>query len=295
MVSSRVRRLNCLWFASLLAISIAFVVPSWAHATLYAAQYLSYQFPVAVQGMGLHGIAFAQDNTVNIYNPAMVGRASRPVVGCGYGKYYWDDTVSSLGLQASLPETHLGVGLQLLQCFSPGIERYDVNDQPQGTLDAVQRYVLFGCSVQVADQTTVGVSLGDLGENYDRYHYQSTVFNFGVTQRVSDQLILGMLLNNLSASRIADYPIASTLELGLDWNLAWIELSGEWIYFSDGDVNCNGGFQVPLTPALVVRAGSANGDWRCGVGYQMPFVQLDYCFKPHILGDIHLFSLSFLL
>jgi len=282
----------------LLLISIigcfAFSADAWSITRTYSSEFMDYQCSIRNQSMGLSGVALLNGNQLNLYNPALLGVKTEKLFSCYFGNIFWDDFVTSFLLSGST-STGVSYGIQLLQVYSPGIEKYLENDTYLGTFDATQRYLNLSFTKAFSDTNGVGLSLGYINENYDTVHYNGFVINWGFYHYFLDNWMIGGVIDNITRSKLGKDPIATRITLGTSYTTEIGSASIEYAYIDNLAQKMNIGLDFMLNQYLSLRIGTSGQQWRGGVGLTSASLNVDLSFKPHTLGNSYLMSISFIL
>ncbi|MBU0573682.1 MAG: PorV/PorQ family protein [Candidatus Margulisbacteria bacterium] len=264
------------------------------------AAYLSIGNGVRGAGMGGAFSSVADEVTAMYWNPAGIGRLTRPELSATYNMWLLDTNYSTVHyLQPSIIG-NFGVSAFYLN-YGAIEETTLTNRTGTGRAFTPSSYVFnLTWAKEVWSNLCLGASAKLLQENIDAYSEGGSSFDFGLTYK-SEPLGMNFGLSLMNVGSSGGDKLGETMRMGFSkvfWDRLLVALDCNLP--GDRDVYANLGFEYIMNDILALRCGyntltqeNAGGNWGIGVGLRLSRFNVDYAYVPYEdLGSAHRIGLK---
>jgi hypothetical protein len=273
------------------------------------ADFLLAQVPARPAGMGGVFVAFHDDPSAFLWNPASVAYALSPAISATEYNSIVDTSYEELSYAQDLDllQTPGGLGLGVQYDSTANLEQTDLQGNDIGAINNYDLVLQGAYGIRLNRELSLGLGLKGFGSQLAEYHSSGYAVDLGAQSDLNSWLGVGLAFQNLGEESAYDSgtdPLPAAMRLGLrivavnEENVlvqAGAEIVKEWDTSYPTLVNF--GAEYYLARVVALRAGwsfgEEEGNLSLGAGLTWEGISFDYAYVS--LGDLGLtqrFSLT---
>ncbi len=261
-------------------------------------------------GMGNAYVAMTDDATCGYFNPASLGILSERCINTMYAdKFNLGIEYSYFAVGIPLKNSKLGgFALSYIQQGVRDIEKstqLDINMRPiiSGSFDDIQSAVILSYGKLLKSNISAGGNVKFIRHKLDAHSADGFGMDVGVLYK-KQKLSAGMVIQDLTNTRISwDTGHSDTIPLTLRtgagyrqpvkrYGLDEIRVSLDMIKRENRALEFNEGLELWFIDIIGIRAGMRDSKFSAGASVRYKFIQIDYAYTTHTLGDTQYFSIG---
>jgi len=250
-------------------------------------------------GLGEAFVGQADDASAIFYNPAGLAQLNFPEVLTMYNNYFVETSQQMVGVAYPVNFGVLGIGYSGLG--SGDIQGYDNTGTKTSAFNTASSSLTLSLGRRINPNLSFGLGAKSISEKLEGASASTFALDAGLFYRVNSQFTLGLSILNLGSSLkfvSENTPLPTSYRLGaafltklFDEN---ININTDLVNFPEG-LRLNLGAEYLIRNFLALRAGSAGGTLRAGLGLYANLFAFDYAYLGHAdLGAAHQVSISIL-
>ena len=264
-------------------------------------------------------------------NPALLSQVKNLEAGMSYFPMSLDRYIQTLSISQSLSEKS-GASISLFNSGVSNIQGRNSENESIGEFNSSEGYLMLSFGADVYNKFSFGLNLKAIFNNIDSYSATGIAGDLGFLYKLSDDLVLSGVLNNIFGKYVWDGLGSGSSEedllgvnsLGIKYNMLsfmriekWNILDANFFarvdHMSPDNLNLfrlrsgleiirvmdiNPNYKLILRLGQIQNKGVENFDSKIllGLGFKMENIQFDYCldFGKENEGLSNLFSISFI-
>lgn len=253
-----------------------------------AANFLKIPVGARASAMGGAYTALCQDTTALYWNPAGLVSCEEKELFAMYNSWFQDISQGYFGAVYPREKRAFGFAINYVDF---GQMKRTTWENPTGTgekFNATDICVSLGYGWRISSSLQTGIAIGYLKDTIAENEKSTFLFNFGVQNKISKNLSLGIAFQNLGG-KLGDDLLPLTIRGGVAWTHSSLTTEVDLELPNDNDARIRTGFEWQLTPRLALRAGY-QGDQdqgsgiTLGLGLSTKKFAMDYTYVP--FGDL---------
>jgi predicted porin len=258
-----------------------------------AMNFLKINKSVKAESIGNALTAGIEINALDI-NPASIAKADQIEINLNTLSYIED--INMHNLNAILPTNFGNFGLNISYIDLGTQIRTSLEDREgaNGSTFSNSGYQVMGVYAINLDKLNLGVGLKYLSQNLDNTIAQSMGLDLGTNYQLTDNLIIGVALNNLTLKKVrfvsTEQILPQTIRFGLLYTTSMFDrpliLSSDVVMPNDGETYFGIGAEYQVNNVLHLRTGynsyTSLSNLAFGLGLALDNLTMDFNYKPYI-------------